>query len=73
MRPAERRQEVVQRVLVGQVDDAESDAKLRPVRVQQIVDTDAQIEEMTRRNSRWIRDIVGRSFGGNPQPRGAII
>ena len=55
MRPAEGRQEIVERLLVRQVDDAEPDAKFRPVGVQQVVGTDPKIEE-----------IVGGTFRRNP-------
>ena len=58
---AERRQEVVERFLVREVDDAEPHAHLGLVAVEQVVDAEAEIEQMARRNSRRIGHIVFRA------------
>src|SRR5205085_11676769 len=54
VRARKRRQEVVERFPVRQVDHAEPQLHLRSRRgVQQIVHADAEVEQMPRRDSRW--------------------
>ena len=65
VRAAERRQEVVERVLVRQVDHGEPGADLRPARVEQVVHTDPEVEQVARRDAGRIVDVVFGAFGGN--------
>src|SRR6267378_4593049 len=51
MRAAERRQEVIKRNLVRQVDHCEAQAPLVAIRVEQIVVPDAEIKQVTRRDA----------------------
>ena len=70
VRAAERREEVIERFLVGQVDDAEPDAQLRAGRVEQIIHAEAEIEEMPRRDSRWVVHVVLGAVRGNDETLG---
>src|SRR5207249_7089413 len=65
--PAECRKEVVQRFLVRQVDDAHAHTELGLLSVQDVVDADAQIEEMSWRDPRRVCHIVRRTLGGDPE------
>src|SRR5947209_6478969 len=55
---AEGGQEVVERHLVGQVNDCKSQGHARALRAEQVVCPGAQVKEMTRRNARRIRIVV---------------
>lgn len=61
MRSAERRQKVVESNIIGQVDDREPQAPLIMVAVKQIVVTGANVEQVSRRDSRGIVIVVFRS------------
>ena len=65
MRAAERREEVVERVLVGDVDGGQAEAPLVSFAVEEIVFTNGGIEEAARRNARWILVIVLRARCGD--------
>ena len=54
VRDAERGQEVVERLLVGHVDDAEAQADLRLVAVKQVVDAEAEVDEVPWRDARRV-------------------
>src|SRR5262245_37941533 len=73
MGAAESGQEVIESLLVCKVEDAESKPQFRSVRLKQIVDTDAEIEQMAWRNPRRVVDIIGRAFGRNPDARRPIV
>jgi hypothetical protein len=64
MRAAERRQEVVERVLVGEIDDAEAQADLPLVAVEQVVDAEAQVDQVPWRDAGRVVDIIFRARGG---------
>ena len=46
-------------------------AEFRSVAVKQIVDAEAEVEQVPRRDARRVVHIVLRALGGNPQPRRA--
>ena len=56
VRAAEGGKEVVERDFVGQIDDCETQAPLVVVPVQEIIVTDAGVEEMARRNA--LRPVI---------------
>src|SRR5207249_5269315 len=62
---AECRQEVVQRFLVRQVDNAHAHTELGLLSVQEVVDADSQIEQMSWRDPWRVRHIVRRALSGN--------
>jgi len=55
---AERGQEVVQRRLVCEVDDRESQAPLVAVAMEKVIVADGNVKQMARLNSRWIVVVV---------------
>lgn len=71
MRTAERRKEVVQGFLVGQVDDREAQAPLVTIAVEEVVVADGQVEKVPRCDARRILIVVLGAVGGNVDARGA--
>src|SRR3979409_1054045 len=71
MSAAECREEIVKGFLVRQVDDAETQAHLGFASVEEVVGTEAQVEQMARRSARRVGHIVCRALRRNLQPRGA--
>src|SRR5580704_13875512 len=69
VRAAERREEVVQRFLVGQVHDREAQAPLVAVAIEQIVVADRQVEKIPRSDARRILVVVLGAVGGNVDAR----
>ena len=65
VRAAEGREEVIQRFLVGQVDDGEAQAPLVAVAVEEIVVADGEIEEIARCDARRILVVVFGAVGGD--------
>ena len=64
MRTAERREEVVQSLLVRQVDDGHASAPLVTVAVKQIVVTGAKVEQVSRGDARRIMIVIFGSGRG---------
>ena len=58
VRAAERGEEVVQRILIGQVDHSEPQTPLVPVAVEQIVFADGNVKQVTRSDARRILVVV---------------
>jgi hypothetical protein len=58
---------LVKRLFVRQIDDAETDADLRLVAMEQVVDAEPEIDQMPRCNPRRIVDIVLRALWGYDQ------
>jgi hypothetical protein len=73
MRSTEGRKEVVQHVFVGQVDDCKLQVCLVPICVQDVIQPDANVEEMARSDTRRIGIVVLGSRSWNPKARGAIF
>ena len=73
VRSAERRQEVVQRGLVRQVDDCESQAPLVTVTVEEVVISHAGIEQVPRSDPRRIVIVILRSRRRYPKPRRPVL
>ena len=84
MRSAERAQEVVKRLFVGQVDYRKTKAPFVTIAMEQIVVADGEVEQVARRNARRIlvvvfraicrnRNAVGPGAGRNgPATRGSV-
>ena len=58
VRAAEGREEVVERVLVGQVDRCELEAHLVLIPAEDVVMSDGNVEKASRRNARWVLVVV---------------
>ena len=58
MRPAEGGEEVIERVIVGQVDDGELSAPLVFLSVKQVVVADGKVEQITRINTLRVFVVV---------------
>src|SRR5262245_57546201 len=67
VRAGERRQKVVQRVVVGHVQDTEAESHLRLLAVEQIVSAKAEVYDVSRRHSGRIVHIGFAAVGGNGQ------
>ena len=65
MRSTESREEVVERILVGQVNDRELRADFVFIAVEQVVVPDRHVKEMSRRNAWRIFVVVLRSRSRN--------
>ena len=63
MRAAKGRLEVVQSVFIRQIDDGEPQRHLRAFGAQKVVSAHAQIEHMTRCDSRRIGVVIRRTVG----------
>src|SRR6185369_9267647 len=72
MRPAERRQEVVKRGLVRQVDHGEASAPFVAVPVEQVVVAGTDVEQVTRSNARRIVVVVFGAGSGKADARRVI-
>src|SRR5262249_42842731 len=72
VRSAERRQEVVERFLVRQVDHRESQAPLVAIAAEQVVVADADIEQMSWRDAWRILVVVLGTVGRNLDSRRAV-
>lgn len=73
MRAAERRQKVVQRGSVRQVNEGDLGAPSVFVAVEEIVMANRQIEEMARRDTGWILVVVLGSRSWNLHQRRSIL
>src|ERR1019366_3821959 len=69
MRAAKRGQEVVQRVVVRQVNDVQLCAPLVFVRLKQVVISDRQVEETSRRDALWIVIVIFGAGRGHRDQR----
>src|ERR1035437_3581027 len=76
VRPRERGEEVVERVLVADVDDGErrgEGALVGSLAVQQVVLADGQVEQVARRDAGWVVVVVlGVGSGVREQRRGKL-
>ena len=73
VRAAECGQEVIQRHFVTKVRDGESQGRPVALRVKQIVRASANVEHMTRGDTRRIMVVVLGSFFGYHQSGGAVV
>src|SRR5579859_7509030 len=73
VRPAERRQEVIQRILVGHVYGCEVEVHLITVGVEQVVLAHGHVEQVAGSNARGVAIIVAGARCGNTQERGAEL
>src|SRR5579862_2703236 len=73
MRPAERRQKVVQRVVVRHVDRLKSQTPLEAVPAKQIVVAHRHIKQIPRRDARRIMVVILRAWLGNTEQRRPIL
>ena len=73
MGAAERGQEVVERFFVGQVQHAQPKPNLRAIAAKEIVGPHAEVEKVARRDAWWIRHIVSRTLGWNPQSGRSVV
>jgi len=64
---------VVERFLVGQIKNGESQGDFRAVRAKEIVRSRAEIKQVARCNAGWITVIVFRAIGGNAHTQGPAI
>ena len=60
MRAAEGREEVVERVLVGDVDCSELETHLVLIAAEDVVVPDGNVEKASRRDARWVLVVVLR-------------
>lgn len=67
MRAAERGEEVVQCRLVRQVQNVEAELPLHAISGEQVVEADAGIKQMTRRDPRRILVVIFRTVRRNPE------
>src|ERR1700728_23767 len=72
VRAAERGQEIVQGGLVGQVDNREAQAPLVPVAVEEVVLAHGGVEQVSRRNARWILVVILGPRRGNGNVLGTV-
>src|SRR5438067_1095843 len=73
VRPAKRREEVIQRNLIRDVHHRESQAYLVVICSEQIVCPSAEVKQMPRHDARRIRIVVFSSVGGNPHTQCSAI
>ena len=66
VRPAERGQEVIQRVIVGDVDRGQVEVHLVAVGVEEVVLADRDVEQVARSDARWVVVVVPGARRGNP-------
>ena len=72
VRAAKRRDEVVQRVLVPDVDRGQSQTPLVAIAVKEIILPERQVEQIPRRDARWIVVIILRAGRGDLHQRRAV-
>src|SRR5215472_10710900 len=66
MRPAKRRKEVVQRIVIRKIDCCQLEAHLEPVAVEQIVVSDRCVKQISLCNARWIMVVIVRTWRRYP-------
>src|SRR6266446_5349607 len=73
MRAAKCRKKVIEGNLIEDVSAGESQSKFLVLCAQQVVCPDAEIEEMTRRNTRRVSVVILSTVGGNTYPQSPVI
>ena len=72
MRAAEGGQEIVERLLVGDVDGGQLQAPFVFVVMEHVVFAHADVEQVSRGDARGVVVVVFRAWGGESDQRGAI-
>jgi hypothetical protein len=70
MGPREGGKKVIERSVVGQIDNASLQAPFVPVPMEQVVMSNRQIEKTARRDPRWIVVVILGPRRWNAYPRG---
>ena len=73
MRAAERRKKVIQSCLVGDIDGGERKAPLVMIAFEQVIVPYGEVEEVARRDARWILVVVLGSGSGDLDQGGPIL
>ena len=68
VRTAERRQEVVERCLVGDVDSGEAEGHLLVLTTKKIIGAHTEIKQVARHDARRVRIVILSSIGRNTYP-----